>query len=139
MNGRLGLASHAALLVLRLWIGLNFALRHGLEKVRDPELFIESIEMRRFPWHETLGWCAIIAELVGGALLSIGLETRVAAGAISATMLGSAYVALQGAPFAERELPLTYAAALLFYAVYGGGPFSLDARIDRLKRRQNPW
>jgi uncharacterized membrane protein YphA (DoxX/SURF4 family) len=139
MNGRLGLAAHVALLVLRLWIGLNFALRHGLEKIQDPPLFLESIEMRRFPWPVALGWCAILAEVVGGALLTIGLEARAAAAALCATMIGAAYVALEGATWSQRELPLTYAAILLFFALYGAGPFSLDARIDRLKRRQNPW
>ena len=139
MNGRLGLPSQLALLVLRLWVGLNFALRHGLEKARDPEYFLESIEMRRFPWPEILGWCAIVAELAGGALLAVGFQTRVAAAALCATMLGAAYVALDGASWDQRELPLTYAAVLFFIAVYGAGPFSLDARIDRLKRRQNPW
>jgi hypothetical protein len=54
-------------------------------------------------------------------------------------MIGAAYVALEGATWSQRELPLTYAAILLFFAIYGAGPFSLDARIDRLKRRQNPW
>jgi putative oxidoreductase len=139
VNAHLGPASLLALLAQRLWIGLNLARRHGLEKARDPELFIESIEMRRFPWHETLGWCAIAAQLGGGVLLAVGFKTRVAAFALSATMVGAAYVALDKATWDQRELPLTYAIALAFFAIHGAGPFSVDSRLERMRRKQNPW
>jgi len=85
-------ATQVGVLVLRLWVGLNFALAHGLGKARDPEAFLASEAVRAFPLPEVLGWAAILSELGGGALLALGLLTRVSAAFLLATMLGAATV-----------------------------------------------
>lgn len=133
------MASQLGLILLRLWVGLNFAFVHGLEKVQDPEMFLESADVRSFPWHRTLGWCAIAAEFIGGLLMILGLKTRLAAAALLATMLAAAYVVHGEATWAAKELPLTYAVVLLLFVLHGGGAASVDEWLERRRRKANPW
>ena len=135
----MSVASQLGVLLLRLWVGLNFAFVHGLEKVQDPELFLESADVRSFPWHRTLGWCAIAAEFFGGLLMIAGLKTRVAAGALLVTMLSAAYVVHGGSPWSDKELPLTYAMVLLLFVLHGGGAASADDWLERRRRKASPW
>ncbi len=125
--------------VLRLWMGLNFALSHGLSKARDPAVFLESGVLERFPLPELLGWATIAAELGGGALLTLGLFTRTSAVFLTVTMLGAAFVALGEEPWATRELALTYGAIALFFVLHGPGGFSLDHWLERRRRKRSPW
>jgi putative oxidoreductase len=128
-----------ATLVLRLWVGLHLCLAHGLPKAADPQAFLSSVEPH-FPLPTVAGWFAILAELVGGACLALGLRTRLAAAAILPVMLGAALVFHAGDPWVVRkELPLTYAVVALFFLVHAGGPLSLDARLQRRRRSRSPW
>ena len=127
------------MLGLRLWVGLNLALVHGLTKLRDPDSFIAGELVAKFPAPEFSGWFAILAEFAGGILLTLGLLTRTAAGVLLATMLGAAVVALQGAPWTQRELALTYAVCLLVLLVHGPGALSVDEVIQKQRRRRSPW
>ena len=128
-----------ALLLLRLWVGLHMALAHGLPKASDPQAFLDAVA-QRFPFPALSGWLAIAAELVGGACLALGLRTRLAAGAVVAVMLGAGLVQHAGDPWVgTREFPLTYAVVSLLFVVSGGGPLSLDARLERRRRSRSPW
>ena len=139
LSARLGAPGQVGLLILRLWVGLNFALGHGLEKVRDPELFLESADMRDFPSYRVLGWCAILAQFVGGAFLAVGLQARLAAAAILATMAGAVWIVHGDDPWASQEFALTYAVILMFFVLHGAGSFSFDEYLDERRRRQSPW
>jgi putative oxidoreductase len=63
-----------ALLLLRLWLGLNLALAHGVPKLADPQAFLASEGVLRFPLSTAAGWFAITAELAGGVCLALGLR-----------------------------------------------------------------
>ena len=133
------MSAAVALLALRLWVGLNFAFAHGLGKVRDPQAFLDSPGVQRFPMHEVLGAFAMLSEFAGGLLLAIGLFTRAAAGVIALTMLGAAFVVHASDPWGRKEFALTYAVACLMLVVMGGGRFALDRRLAARRRRQSPW
>ena len=55
-------------------------------------------------------------------------------------MLGAGFVAHAGDPWVgTKEFPLTYALIALFFVVQGGGPLSMDARLERRRRTRSPW
>ena len=100
-----------------------------------------------------LGYVAAYSELVGGALLIIGLLTRIAAAFLAATMFVAAFVvqlpdALRDPDAAGKnkvfaairsiELPLSVLAAMLALVLLGGGRWSLDRVIRRRKTTAPP-
>ena len=131
--------SQLAILLLRLWVGLNFVFVHGMPKVSDAEAFLSSEAVQDFPLPRVLGWFAILSELVGGLMITLGLYTRVAAAALLATMLGAAFVVHGGDPWASKELALGYAVLAVFFLAHGGGVMSIDGALDRRSRSKSPW
>jgi len=127
------------LLALRLWLGLLMVLVHGWPKLVAPAEFIAR-GAHEFPLPAWSGWFAILTEVLGGACLALGFRTRLAAGAIASVMLASAWAAHDATLWSDgRELRLTLALLALLFTVQGGGPVSLDARIERSDRRRSPW
>jgi putative oxidoreductase len=117
--------------ILRIVVGLLF-MEHGTAKLlgfppgtATPPLF-------------GLMWFAGLIELVGGALVALGLATRAAAFIMSGEMA----VAYFMAHFPQNFFPLVnrgdaavlYCFVFLYLAVAGGGPWSLDALIGRGNR-----
>jgi putative oxidoreductase len=109
--------------ILRIMVGLLF-LEHGTAKLLGfppgtaaPVLF-------------TLGWFAGVIELVGGALVALGLLTRYAAFIMSGEMAIGYFLvhAPQGFfPMVNRgEGAVLYCFLFLYLAVAGGGSWSLD-------------
>ncbi len=122
------------LLVLRVVAGVCLAVNHGWVKFHDPEKksqFFSMVNGFGLPASNAMAWAAIGAELVGGALLALGLFTRLAAFMILCTM-GVAIAKFhwpmhQG--FASFEFPLVYAAIALCLLFAGGGRISLGAML----------
>jgi putative oxidoreductase len=94
-------------------------------------------------------WYAATIELAGGALLALGLFTRVAAlvlvGLVAVAYFGARGLGRLWMPSGE-ELIALYCGVLLAFAVIGSGLFSLDALIARLRARSSattvplsPW
>lgn len=126
-------------LLLRLWLGALMLCAHGWPKLAAPAEFIAQ-RAQEFPLPAWSGWFAILAECVGGACLMAGFRTRLCAGGIALVMLASAWAAHDASAWNEgRELRLTLALLALLFVVQGGGPLSLDARLQRHARRNNPW
>ena len=79
-------------------------------------------------------------ELVGGALMIIGLFTRPVAFILSGLMAFAYFIAHapQGFwPIVNRgELAALYSFVFLYFAAAGGGPWSLD---QALRRRDDAW
>lgn len=118
-------------LILRVVVGLLFV-THGAQK-----LFGVLHATTQPAWSQA--WIGGVIELVGGALVALGLFTRPAAFLVSGTM-AVAYCQFhwKGA-FDERffpvinqgELALVYALLFLQIACVGGGRHSLDAMRAR--------
>ena len=118
-----------ATLVLRLSLGTMF-IAHALLKIMVFTLpgtvgFFESVG---FP-----GWMAylvVAAELGGGILLLLGIETRKVAYALIPVLLGAAYVHMgNGWLFSNAnggwEYPVFLAAATLVQALLGSGRYAI--------------
>jgi putative oxidoreductase len=126
-TGRLG----TALLVVRVVVGAAFIF-HGLPKIADPAAFAE---MMRLPvW---LGFVAAWTEVIGGALLALGLLTPLAALFLAIQMVGALLVAHipQRDPFVNPaggssfELAAVYLATSIAYLLAGPGAYSIDALL----------
>jgi putative oxidoreductase len=114
--------------ILRIVAGLLF-LEHGMSKLLGWPQPLPT------PAMFTLVWCAGSIELIGGALLTIGLLTRLAAFIMSGEMAFAYFMA--HAPKAHfpilngGDAPILFCFVFLYLACAGGGPLSVDAWARR--------
>ena len=131
MGGRL---SEWALTLLRIVVGFLFFC-HGAQKILGWFTEPGSAHTLLFP---QLPWFAGWLELVGGALITVGLLTRIVAFLLSGQMAVAYFMVHQpqGAlPIANKgELAVLYCFIFLFFAAHGGGPYSLDGALRRKRR-----
>jgi len=121
-----------ALALLRIVAGWCFLL-HGTAKL----FHVPHVAMFDGLQLFSLMGLAGVLELVGGALVLIGLGTRVAAFVLSGEMAAAYFMA--HAPQGNPLMPLTnqgepavlYCFIFLFLAAAGGGPWSVDAARSR--------
>jgi putative oxidoreductase len=114
--------------IMRIMVGLLF-MEHGTAKLLGfppgtaaPALF-------------TLHWFAGVIEMVGGALVALGLLTRIAAFIMSGEMAIGYFMShapLNFFPLVNRgDAAVLYCFIFLYLAVAGGGCWSLDRLISR--------
>jgi putative oxidoreductase len=138
-----GWLGELALLLLRVTTGVFMAVGHGWPKAINPGPFIENAVRGKFPMETLSGWFAILGELVGGALLALGLFTRIAAAWVAAVMAGAAFISHAGSFTGEQsfflgpgargpvEPALLYLALAVAFMVLG----SSRTGIDRVLRK----
>lgn len=125
------------LLILRVFIGPCFIM-HGLGKLG----VVGPGNMQGFEgWLRSLGFpapafqarMAMLSELIGGALLTIGLFTRPVSAILIGTMCVAAFFGHKGGGYLVtndppgNEYPLNLAAICLFFLLLGAGAYSADA------------
>ncbi len=112
--------------VLRIMSGLLF-MQHGTAKL----LGIPQMQMFAKLQPFSLSWTAGVFELVGGALLVIGLFTRPVAFVLSGLMAFAYFIAHAPRGFYPivnaGELAALYCFVFLYLAAAGGGSWSIDA------------
>lgn len=119
----------ASYTILRVFAGLSMGLAHGLGKIPPAEGFVGAVAQLGFPMPEFFAWAAGLSEFAGGILLALGLLTRPAALMIAFTMLVAAFLQHGSDPFNVMELSLFYLVSSIFFAVKGGGRWSIDQFI----------
>lgn len=127
-----------ALLVVRAASGLVLA-PHGAYKLADgAQKLAEGLASKGLPAPTLLAWCATLAELVGAALMVLGLLTRPAAAVVSFTMVfawasmhlaDAVNIGTKGGP--SFEYPFLLSMTALAVALAGPGRYSVDAIIER--------
>ena len=135
MNGTNEALRNIGWALLRIATGV-LLMTHGYAKfaraAASPDFqlgnFVEGVRSLGFPYPEFFAWCAVLAELVGGALVAIGLMTRPAAMVAAFTMAVAVY-SHRADPFAQQEKALLFLLIFVTYAIGGAGPFSFDAWI----------
>ncbi|MBP3088862.1 DoxX family protein [Corynebacterium sp. sy017] len=126
----------AALALLRIVLGSIFV-AHGFDR-----LFITGITETTgqfsalgVPQPKLSAYIVSSAELLGGALLVVGLLTTFIAGALALLMMAAIYfVHLESGLFASdggMEYPLVLIVSLLMIVVFGAGRASLDGVFSR--------
>lgn len=122
-------------LALRLGLGLVFVV-HGWSKLNDgPSGFAGMLTGLGVAAPEPIAWLVTIAELVGGAMLLIGLLTRLVSLPLIALMIGAialvkadvGIIAPGGAPMAGAELDIALLAGLVALLFIGPGRISVDS------------
>jgi len=119
------------LLVMRVGFGGYLAVAHGMAKFPPPAGLVDGVRSMGLPVPEVMAWLAALSELVGGALLAIGLLTRPACLAIITTMSVAAFVAHKNDPFystggASKEPAMMFLLAAIGILFIGAGRFSFD-------------
>ena len=121
--------TNAAALILRVSLGTMF-IAHALLKyfvftLPGTAQFFESLGLPG-----VLGYATFAAELVGGGLLILGVQTRVVALALVPVLLGATWVHagngwLFTSPKGGWEYPAFWTVALIVQALLGDGAFAL--------------
>lgn len=114
--------------ILRIVVALLF-FAHGTQKI----LGFPASDFN--PPAFSMFWTAGILELIGGALLIIGLFTRPAAFILSGLMAFAYWIAhAPGSPFPVLnggDAAILYCFVFLYFVFVGPGPISVDARLGR--------
>ena len=117
--------SERMLSVLRIIVGLLFV-EHGLAKLLG---FPHVAMFDKLQLVSLLGLAGVI-ELVGGALLTVGLFTRVTAFIMSGEMAFAYFIVHAPKSFYPAinggELAIVYSFLLLYFAAAGAGAWSVD-------------
>ncbi|HVG49293.1 MAG TPA: DoxX family protein [Rubellimicrobium sp.] len=116
--------------VLRFISALAF-FAHGTQKI----LWFPVSEMH--PPVGSIFWIAGVLELVGGALLILGLFTRPVAFVLSGLMASAYFIAHAPQSFYPAlnggDAAILYCFAFLYFVFAGGGAWSLDALLFRAR------
>ena len=126
-----------ALTLLRIVAGFLFWC-HGAQKILG--WFAEPGARRMSFAFPDVPWIAGILELVGGALIALGILTRPVAFLLSGEMAVAYFMAHAPHGFwpivNHGELAVLYCFVFLFVAATGGGPYSVDALLRRRRSVQ---
>ena len=128
-------------LLVRLFVGYFF-FETGLGKIRNLGPFVERFQEWGLPFPAVSAAASAYTELLGGALIVLGLFTRLASFPLLVNMLvATLTVRLKKVAgldeFVELDEPL-YALCFLWLFISGPGAVSLDALLTRLLRRRSP-
>lgn len=124
-----GFFQNLVLAILRGFAGASMVIVHGWDKLPVSQSFVDSIGHLGFPVPVVFAWLAALTEVVGGALVALGLATRPAAFFVTVNMAVAAFMSGAGASLAQRELPLLFTAVFLLFTVLGAGRLSFDAGL----------
>jgi putative oxidoreductase len=126
-------------LLARLVIGLVFV-PTGWGKLHNLPDIVDFFRQLGIPYPEVQAPFVSSVELVGGALVLVGLGTRLAAAPLIGTMVVAIATAIWPQLDAARDLAgkeeLHYLVLLAYLVVIGPGAISLDALVDRLLTRR---
>ncbi|MEA5258326.1 DoxX family protein [Arcicella aquatica] len=120
------------LLALPRIVGCYFlAINFGGSKFPCPDWFIQDVAKFGFPFPTFFAWAAVLAETFGGALLVIGLFTRVAGFMVMCTMLVAIFFQKWGGEVWEMLPAMGFLWISLYAIVMGSGHFGLDHLIAK--------
>jgi len=124
-------SADAALLVLRLWLGLTMLLNHGWQKLMGFGEMAAKFSDPLGVGPTTSLVLAIFAEVICSILLALGVFTRFAALVLAITM-GVAFYGVHGLKLVGQgsgELAFIYLAGFVTLFLAGGGRFGFDGRL----------
>ena len=101
---------------------------HGYGKVFGGYMdkFAAGIAQMGLPFPLVMAWAAALSEFLGGILVAVGFQTRVAAFFVFCTMRVAAFLHHANDALAVKELALAYWAMAGALVLTGGGPYALE-------------
>ena len=128
--------SDYAELLLRVVAGLILPLLHGLPKIGilgagSPAGVAGGLEKAGYVPGLFWAYVIILAEIVGGTLLAIGLFTRLAAAVLVIEFINVVYVDYAGRGVAGARYSFVLLIIYIYFAIRGGGRYSLDRQMGR--------
>jgi putative oxidoreductase len=132
VNAWLNSRRELAPLVLRLFIA--FVLVYGtqdnvLHRERMLE-FRDFLEKNGFPMPMIAAHLSAYGQFLSGALLALGLWTRLAAAVVVVNFAIALLMVHVGLPFTANIAPMAMLAGGVFFLIYGAPRYSLDSRRD---------
>lgn len=119
-----------ALLLARIAIGVIF-IYHGLPKLTHPQQWVQNFQHMGFPGY--FAYIAAVLEVFGGALLIVGLFTRIAglllAGEMAVALVGVHGIVRDPGNVHGYEFPLALAVLAFVLATVGPGAIALDQML----------
>ncbi|PPG40533.1 DoxX family protein [Pseudoclavibacter sp. RFBA6] len=136
-------SANAALLILRLALGATMLL-HGIQKLTTTGIggVQEMLAGLGVPLADVAGAALPFVEIVAGALLIVGLLTRVAAALLAIVSLGAMFTVHFTAGFFAQdggyEFVLVLALIGIALVLTGGGRWAADALVRRPRSSREP-
>jgi putative oxidoreductase len=123
----LSYAANAGLALLRIFTGVALMLAHGAGKVPPPDGLIERAGNLGFPFPVVFAWAAGLSEFAGGALLALGLFTRISSFFIACVMLTALLGVHIADAFDKQEKAFLYLFIAVCFFLKGSGDWSVDS------------
>jgi putative oxidoreductase len=123
------------LFLLRLGVGVNMTLLHGLDRVRNYSQLANSIPDPLGMGRRHSLMLVVAAEFVGGILITLGLAGRLAALLLAFSLGLTLFSGEAGLPWRQREATVLYLTASLAILMLGCGRWALDAVVWKRFRK----
>jgi putative oxidoreductase len=123
------------LFLLRLGVGVNMTLLHGVDRVRNYSQLANSIPDPLGMGRRHSLMLVVAAEFVGGILVTLGLAGRLAALLLAFSLSLTLFSGEAGLPWRQREATVLYLTASLAILMLGCGRWALDAVVWKRFRK----
>lgn len=123
----------SAILFLRLFIGTILFTQAITKSQQYPWLEGEYPSLWGLSGADVVSLVGII-EAVAGALLAVGLFTRVTSAVMTVLMIGAAFLLFPHQSFDQAELKVVYGGIYIFLLIAGAGRYSLDRLVCMVRR-----
>lgn len=125
------LSPDATLFIFRVLVSVSMINTHGVKKLLHFEDTIAHIPDPIGIGGKLSAVMAIVANIVGPALVILGFQTRLAIVPILMVTLVGFFIVHGNDPWSVRDVPLMYSLAYLAIFFWGAGKYSLDHRISK--------
>jgi putative oxidoreductase len=119
------------LAIPRIVGGYFLAHNFGGIKFPTPDWFIQDVAKLGFPFPAFFAWAAVLSEVFGGAMLVMGLGTRLAGFMIACTMLVAIFFQKWGGEVWEMLPAMGFLWIAIYAIVMGSGRFGFDNFIGQ--------
>ena len=123
----------SAILFLRLFIGTILFTQAITKSQQYPWLEQEYPSLWGLSSADVVSLVGII-EAVAGALLAVGLFTRITSAVMTVVMVGAAFLLFPHQSFDQAELKVVYGGIYIFLLIAGAGRYSLDRLVCMVRR-----
>lgn len=123
----------SAILFLRLFIGTILFTQAITKSQQYPWLEQEYPSLWGLSGADVVSLVGII-EAVAGALLAVGLFTRVTSAVMTVVMIGAAFLLFPHQSFDQAELKVVYGGIYIFLLIAGAGRYSLDRLVCMVRK-----